>query len=308
MAAGQIQIAIKDGSNTSRNLNQWSSDGTTAGNFSQVVHIIDGENETVGAKADAAYTGSGATTLIAATKGVYAVANVVSVAAGAPADAAYAGSGSASLVATTKGIYAAANTVTVAAGAPADAAYAGSGSASLVALGKGLYTAMIAATPAGNNVIGNVGGKTTQVTVTPTVTIANNYGTNFCVGGLINLTGALTSTGTGMLQGITVTSKTTQTMGWTAFIFNANTTSTTWTDATVSAINSADINKARGPFVPPVSTQLGTGSVATLSGIGLPIAPGTTNVYAVVLSNGSLTNQFGTTSDVTYTFHFLPDA
>lgn len=56
-------------------------------------------------------------------------------------------------------------------GALADAAYAGSGNASLVAGLKGLYAAMIAATPAGSNLMGKVGldqtsnGNTNAVTV-----------------------------------------------------------------------------------------------------------------------------------------------
>ncbi|AYO85319.1 hypothetical protein [Methylobacterium brachiatum] len=42
-------------------------------------------------------------------------------------------------------------------GAPADAAYAGAGSSSIIAALKGLYAALLAATPAGANVIGKVG-------------------------------------------------------------------------------------------------------------------------------------------------------
>ncbi|MEE7503306.1 hypothetical protein [Methylobacterium mesophilicum] len=42
-------------------------------------------------------------------------------------------------------------------GAPADAAYAGGATASIIAALKGLYAAMIAATPAGANIIGKVG-------------------------------------------------------------------------------------------------------------------------------------------------------
>ncbi|MEE7463431.1 hypothetical protein MFUR16E_20410 [Methylobacterium fujisawaense] len=42
-------------------------------------------------------------------------------------------------------------------GAPADAAYTGAGSSSIVAALKGLYAAMVAATPAGANIIGKVG-------------------------------------------------------------------------------------------------------------------------------------------------------
>ena len=101
------------------------------------------------------------------------VADGSDVAEGAKADAAYAGSGSASIVAILKGLYAAMVAATptgsnviggvtiadgsdVAEGAKADSAYAGSGSASVVSILKGLYAAMVAATPAGTNVIGKV--------------------------------------------------------------------------------------------------------------------------------------------------------
>lgn len=59
-------------------------------------------------------------------------------------------------------------------GAKADAAYAGSGAATLVALLKGIYNALVAALPAGTNLIGKVGidqttnGTTNNVTIAPT--------------------------------------------------------------------------------------------------------------------------------------------
>ncbi|KAA0122183.1 hypothetical protein CIW48_19490 [Methylobacterium sp. P1-11] len=60
-------------------------------------------------------------------------------------------------------------------GAPGDAAYAGAGSPSIIGALKGLYVAMVAATPAGANVIGRVGidqttpGTTNAVAVTAAV-------------------------------------------------------------------------------------------------------------------------------------------
>lgn len=88
----------------------------------------DGANAAVGSTADAAYAGSGASTLIAALKGIYAKLASIGVSDGGD----------------------------VAQGAKADAAYAGSGAASIIAILKGLYTAMIAATPTGGNQIGYI--------------------------------------------------------------------------------------------------------------------------------------------------------
>jgi hypothetical protein len=60
MAAGTVQLSIKDGGGTSRNVNQRSSDGTLTGNLEPQIYAIDGEIETIGAKADAPWsTGSG---------------------------------------------------------------------------------------------------------------------------------------------------------------------------------------------------------------------------------------------------------
>jgi len=71
MAAGPVQLPIKDGGGSSRNMKAWSSDGTLAGDLETAIHIIDGENETQGAKADVAYAGSGAATIVAILKGLY---------------------------------------------------------------------------------------------------------------------------------------------------------------------------------------------------------------------------------------------
>jgi len=74
MAAGLTQVTVKDGgaTPTARSVNNYSSDGSPAGNLSPCFHIIDGENETQGAKADAPYAGGGgAATLVALLKGIW---------------------------------------------------------------------------------------------------------------------------------------------------------------------------------------------------------------------------------------------
>ena len=100
--------------------------GGTGGGGGGAVTIASGADVTEGTAADAAFAGTGSATVVAALKGIYAVAsspipagsNVIggmtvadgaSVALGAKADTAYAGSGAASVVAELKGIYTAAS-------------------------------------------------------------------------------------------------------------------------------------------------------------------------------------------------------
>lgn len=161
--------------------------------------------------------------------------------------------------------------------------------------------------PAGQNNIGNVGGKTVAVTVTPTVTASNSYGTNYVIGGLLTFANAFTSTGSGILQSVTVTCPKVETSGFTFFPFNANPSNTTWTDAAAAAINSADVAKQRPPVLLTQNSQLGTATVSYATGIGEALAPGTTSLYGVLIANAALTNQFGSTSDIQVTVTILQD-
>lgn len=105
----------------------------------QPVSIADGSNVTQGTTADAAYAGSGSTSIVGALKGIY---NALK--AALPAGSNVIGG------------------ITVAdgsdqtQGAQADSAYAGSGSTSVIGALKGIYTALVSAMPAGSNVIGGV--------------------------------------------------------------------------------------------------------------------------------------------------------
>jgi hypothetical protein len=162
---------------------------------------------------------------------------------------------------------------------------------------------------AGQNGIGNVGGKTVSVCQVLTVTASNAYGTNYVVGGLITFANAFTSTGSGILQGVVVTIKDNETGGFTFFPFSANPSSTTWTDAAVSAINSADTPKVRNPVALSGNTQLAsTGfTVYSAAGLGEALAPGTTSLYGVLIANAALSTQFAATGDVQVCVKILDD-
>lgn len=151
---------------------------------------------------------------------------------------------------------------------------------------------------AGTAGIGNVGGKTASVCVTPTVTTANAYGVNYVVGGKLTFANAFTATGSGILQSVTVTINKVETNGFTFTPFNADPSASTWTDAAVAAINATDVPRQRGAVSLTASSVLGTATVASAVGLGQATAPGTTSLYGVLTSNAALTNNFTTTGDV----------
>jgi hypothetical protein len=161
--------------------------------------------------------------------------------------------------------------------------------------------------PAGTNNIGNVGGKTVSVTVTPTVTASNSYGTNYVVGGLLTFANALTATGSGIIQSVSVTCKKVETSGFTLTFFKSNPSNTTWTDAAAAAINASDVSALKTTVPLTASSVLGTCTILSADGLGIAASPGATSVYAVLTSNASLTNQFGSTSDITVTITILQD-
>lgn len=157
--------------------------------------------------------------------------------------------------------------------------------------------------------IGNVGGKTVSVTVIPPVTASNSYGTNYVVGGLLTFANAFTSTGSGIIQSVDVNIKKQETSGFTLFFFSQMPTNTVFTDAAVAAINAADIPYVRSPVLLTANSQLTSSGFTNLSanGLGIAMSSGTTSLYGLLIANATLTNQFGTTSDVAVNVRVLQD-
>jgi hypothetical protein len=149
-------------------------------------------------------------------------------------------------------------------------------------------------------------GNTVSVCVTPTVTASNAYGTNYVVGGLLTFSNAFTAKGSGILQGVAVTIKKVETSGFTFVPFHSNPSNTTWTDAAVAAINAADVAAARSPVTLANYSGLGMHTIASATAIADAIAPGPT-LYGVLIANGTLTNNFGSASDVQVCVKTLQD-
>lgn len=158
---------------------------------------------------------------------------------------------------------------------------------------------------AGSAAIGQVGGKTGYVTVSPTVTAAA-YTAGNEVGGLETFSNVLLGAGSGVLVSISVTVKSAIVPGFSLLLFSSNPSNTTWTDKTAASINVADIPKVIGDYqIPTGYSPAGAMTIYNLNGIGQALNVGATTLYAVLFTSGTPT--FGSTSAVSVTLGILQD-
>lgn len=134
-----------------------------------------------------------------------------------------------------------------------------------------------------------IAGVTRTVCVVPTIT-ASTYTNVQPIGGLLTFSGALGSLGSGVLQSVSVTSKSLQTASLTFYPLIANPTASTLADHGTAAINTADVQKVRTPVLltGPLS-GLGTHTIwgAVSLGQAISVAPvanqNVTTLYGVLL-------------------------
>lgn len=177
----------------------------------------------------------------------------------------------------------------------------------------GAALALALATPAAaathldtdGSVLGGVSaGQAKEVCVTPTVTASNAYGANYVVGavsssGLLSFANALPPSGGGVIQSVYVQVAKVESMGFTFTPFSAATTGTTWTEDAVASINAADVKLPRGAISLSGSSVLGTHTTAFATQLAQAINTGSTTLLGVLTANGPLTNNFGSSSDLT---------
>lgn len=110
---------------------------------------------------------------------------------------------------------------------------------------------------AGENFVGAIGGKSFDVTVTPTVT-SGAYSAGDIVGGLIEVVAGRVANGTVTLQSVGIHLKAAVTSTLTVIIFSADPSSTTKTDNAAYSLNVADVFKVRSVVTGFVLTDHGT--------------------------------------------------
>jgi hypothetical protein len=283
------------------------------------VTATDGAIVTIGTQGDAAWSGSGSSTLVAALKAIYAkVAGIIGVSQSGtwtvqPGNTANTTAWKVDNSAVVQGTSAASGAFVDGSistiGTQADAAWSGSGSSTLVAALKAIY-AKVAATltvsgtvvlGTGAAAIGYVIGRTSNPSVTPGVT-AGAYTAGQEAGGLMAF--AVGGAGSGILESIRVTCKSIQTTALKLYIFDTNPTNTTWTDKSTASINALDIPFLRGVFVlSGADSGLGTHTIWNLEAIGCSFVGA--NLYGVLVVVGTPT--FASTTDITVKLGIVDD-
>lgn len=161
------------------------------------------------------------------------------------------------------------------------------------------------ATPAGENYIGKNGGDVLVSSVVPGVS-TTAYATGDTLGGKLSLTGAARVTGgAGIIQSVTLHSKSNQTGAIDLLLFAADPTASTFTDNSPLALNAADFDKLIGVVHITDWTNLGTASIAQAQALGMPfdLASGTT-IFAVLVARSTPT--LASTSDLKLVVNVLP--
>lgn len=164
--------------------------------------------------------------------------------------------------------------------------------------------------PAGANVIGQVGGVTLAVTVTPTVTAAS-YSSGQCVGGLMTFASAARAggPGSGLVQSATITDISGQDSAIDVIVFNANPSSSTFTDHATCTVNNADLGKVVGVVNVSDCHLLGASAPGVCQGqqqaMPFSLGGGNTTLYAVNFARGTPT--YTGTTNISVRIATLPD-
>lgn len=164
-----------------------------------------------------------------------------------------------------------------------------------------------AATPAGENHIGKVGGTTVAVTVAPTVTAASAYTSGNTLGSLLTFTNAArVAAGSGIIQNVSIDFKSAQTAPVDLLLFIASPSGSTVTDKTAVAVAVGDFDKQLAPIHITDCTNTGTTSVCSATALGIAFAlPAGRDLYAIAVTRGTPT--FTATTDVSVRLTVLQD-
>lgn len=162
----------------------------------------------------------------------------------------------------------------------------------------------------GEDHIGEVGGNTTVIRITPTVS-TSIYAALDIIGGTQTLTSAMrVSGGSGVLQTITVADDDNEKVALEILLFDSAPSGGTYADQGALAHAAGDIDKLLGKVSIASSdyVTMVTGSLAVATKtVGLPVkAVGSANLYAIILV-GSGTPTYTATTDLDLAFGFLRD-
>lgn len=186
---------------------------------------------------------------------------------------------------------------------------------STIALLKGIFSnqsnGVVVTQPTAANlnatVTGNVGGRTSQIVVTPTIS-TSAYVAGYTVGGIQTLTNALLTAKTGILESLIITGTSNQSAPFDIFLFGVNPAAATTTDHAAFTF-STDITNVIARVSVTAANYVSVGStpyaIAALSNLGMVVKGGAATLYAVAVTSGTPT--YGSTTALQFSWGFLQD-
>lgn len=161
----------------------------------------------------------------------------------------------------------------------------------------------------GEDHIGQIGGHTQVVTVTPTIDTAI-YSAGDLLGNLLTLAGAVrVAGGKGTIQSVVLVDKAKQDLPIDVIFFTTNLPGSTLTDNAAATIVSADLLNCIGVIKILASdyTDFANNSIATKASQGLPFsaAAGTTSIYVIMVARDA--PDYVTSSDLQLKVKIYPD-
>jgi len=149
-----------------------------------------------------------------------------------------------------------------------------------------------------------VGGNIGAISQSPTVSASPAYSTGDVIGTKLTFAAAvLAAGGSGLVQSVNIDSKSAQTGAMDLILFNADPSSSTFTDNAALAVNAADFDKVLGVVHVTDWTNLGTPSFAQAQNLALPFTLAATSLFGVLVARSTPT--LGSTSDLTISVNVI---
>lgn len=153
---------------------------------------------------------------------------------------------------------------------------------------------------ASENFLGFTGKKVVAKTSTPTITASSAYTLGDCIGGLISITTlARVAAGSGKVLSAILADKAAQNVAIQLLLFDANPTSSTFTDKSAAVLDPSDLSKLVGSVLFSDFISVGTRSFCQVKAdVDFALPSGTTMYAALVLQGAHGVPTYATTSDV----------
>ena len=146
---------------------------------------------------------------------------------------------------------------------------------------------------------------TKQVQINPTNTIGSGYSTGNCIGGKLTFPN-VTRVNSGIIQSITIVSKTSNSVGYKLYIFSSNPINSTFTDKTNPSINALDLPFLIDQFaINAYDNGLGTMTIYPFDNVGRSFYSTDNSLYAILVPTAGVT--YTSTTNLFITMSVMED-